>query len=234
MNKLQIFNFENHQVRTLIIENEPWFVAKDVCDVLGHSNSRAATERLDEDEKGVSKVYTPGGTQDMTVINESGLYSLVLTSNVPKAKAFKRWVTHEVIPSIRKTGVYVAPQVDSKMLYQIAQALEEKEKQIALMKPKAEFFDAVANSKDAIDLGTAAKVLNMGIGRTRLFKALRDLKILNKDNIPYQEYIDRGYFRTIEQKYTKPDGTTCINIKTLVYQRGLDYIRKILTEKKAI
>lgn len=234
MNKLQIFNFENHQVRTLIIENEPWFVAKDVCDVLGHSNSRAATERLDEDEKGVSKVYTPGGTQDMTVINESGLYSLVLTSNVPKAKAFKRWVTHEVIPSIRKTGVYVAPQVDSKMLYQIAQALEEKEKQIALMKPKVEFFDAVANSKDAIDLGTAAKVLNIGIGRTRLFKALRDLKILNKDNIPYQEYIDRGYFRTIEQKYTKPDGTTCINIKTLVYQRGLDYIRKILTEKKAI
>lgn len=234
MNKLQIFNFENHQVRTLIIENEPWFVAKDVCDVLGHSNSRAATERLDEDEKGVSKVYTPGGTQDMTVINESGLYSLVLTSNVPKVKAFKRWVTHEVIPSIRKTGVYVAPQVDSKMLYQIAQALEEKEKQIALMKPKAEFFDAVANSKDAIDLGTAAKVLNMGIGRTRLFRTLREQKILNKDNIPYQEYIDRGYFRTIEQKYTKPDGTTCINIKTLVYQRGLDYIRKILTEKKAI
>ena len=124
--------------------------------------------------------------------------------------------------------------VDSKMLYQIAQALEEKEKQIALMKPKAEFFDAVANSKDAIDLGTAAKVLNMGMGRTTLFRILREKKILNRENVPYQEYIDRGYFRTIEQKYTKPDGSTCINIKSLVYQKGLSYIRKILAEKKAI
>ena len=234
MNELTIFNFENQQVRTIIQDSEPWFVAKDVCDVLGHTNSRVATERLDEDEKGVSKVYTPGGGQEMTIINESGLYALVLTSNIPKAKAFKRWITHEVIPQIRKSGVYVSPQVDSKMLYQIAQALEEKEKQIALMKPKAEFFDAVANSKDAIDLGTAAKVLNMGMGRTTLFRILREKKILNRENVPYQEYIDRGYFRTIEQKYTKPDGSTCINIKSLVYQKGLSYIRKILAEKKAI
>ena len=234
MNELTIFNFENQQVRTIIQDSEPWFVAKDVCDVLGHTNSRVATERLDEDEKGVSKVYTPGGGQEMTIINESGLYALVLTSNIPKAKAFKRWITHEVIPQIRKSGVYVSPQVDSKMLYQIAQALEEKEKQIALMKPKAEFFDAVANSKDAIDLGTAAKVLNMGMGRTTLFRILREKKILNRENVPYQEYIDRGYFRTIEQKYTKPDGSTCINIKSLVYQKGLSYIRKILAERKAI
>jgi len=97
------------------------------------------------------------------------------------------------------------------------------------MKPKADFFDAVADSKGAIELGTAANVLGIkGIGRNKLFQVLRDKKILKDNNEPYREYIDRGYFRTIEQKYSKPDGTTHISIKTLVYQRGLDYIRKIL------
>jgi anti-repressor protein len=100
--------------------------------------------------------------------------------------------------------------------------------QIEADKPKVEFFDQVADSKDAIDIGCAARVLNMGIGRNRLFEILRDKRILMNDNKPYQSYIDRGYFRVIEQKYTKPDGSTNINIKTLVYQRGLDYIRKIL------
>ena len=96
------------------------------------------------------------------------------------------------------------------------------------MKPKAEFFDAVADSKDAIDIGSTAKVLNMGIGRNRLFELLRNEGVLMANNQPYQAYIDRGYFRTIEQKYTKPDGSTHIYIKTLVYQRGLDYIRQLV------
>jgi anti-repressor protein len=101
------------------------------------------------------------------------------------------------------------------------------------MKPKADFFDAVANSKDAIEIGQAAKVLNFGKGRNTLFAILREENILRDNNEPYQEYIDRGYFRTIEQKYAKPGGETCINIKTLVYQRGLDYIRKILDRRKS-
>lgn len=101
------------------------------------------------------------------------------------------------------------------------------------MAPKAEFFDAVAESKDAIDLGSAAKVLNMGMGRNGLFDFMRENAILMPNNQPYQKYIDQGYFRTIEQKYTKPDGTTCINIKTLVYQKGLDFIRKQLTGARA-
>jgi anti-repressor protein len=109
-----------------------------------------------------------------------------------------------------------------------AKQLESYQKEIALLKPKAEFFDAVADSKTAIEIGEAAKVLNMGIGRNNLFKFLRQQGILMENNQPYQEYIDRGYFRVIEQRYTKPDGSTHINIKTLVYQRGLDYIRKLL------
>ncbi len=103
----------------------------------------------------------------------------------------------------------------------------------AEMQPKADFFDAVADSKSAIELGTAANVLGIkGIGRNKLFQVLREKKILKENNEPYREYIDRGYFRTIEQKYSKPDGSTHINIKTLVYQRGLDFIRKTLKEEE--
>lgn len=119
-------------------------------------------------------------------------------------------------------------------LIEAQKLIESKDEVIALMKPKADFFDAVANSKDAIEMSQAAKVLNYGKGRNVLFKILRTEKILRDNNEPYQEFIDRGYFRLLEQKYTKPDGTTCINVKTLVYQRGLDYIRKVLDRQKAL
>ena len=108
-NELQVFDFNKHTVRVIMQGNEPWWVAKDVCDVLGLTNSRMALEALDEDEKGVSKVYTLGGEQDMNIISESGLYTLIMRSNKPAAKQFKRWVTHDVLPSIRKTGSYIMP-----------------------------------------------------------------------------------------------------------------------------
>lgn len=112
----------------------------------------------------------------------------------------------------------------------LAEANEKLNQQNALMAPKAEFFDAVADSKDAIAIGEAAKVLDMGIGRNKLFEFLRKKKVLMRDNLPYQEYIDRGYFRTVEQKYQTPEGETKISIKTLVYQKGLDYIRRLLQD----
>ena len=101
-------------------------------------------------------------------------------------------------------------------------------KQLNEQKPKVEFFDQVTDSKDAVDMASCAKTLNMGIGRNRLFEFLRTRSILDRHNLPYQRYIDLGYFRTIEQKFSKPDGTNCINIKTVVYQKGMDYIRKLL------
>lgn len=112
--------------------------------------------------------------------------------------------------------------------------IQEQDKKIQELLPKAEFYDAVAGSKDAIDIGSAAKVLDMGIGRNKLFEILRNKGVLMSNNIPYQKYIDCGYFRTIEQKYSKPDGTVCINIKTLVYQKGLDFIRKLLKEDNVV
>jgi anti-repressor protein len=113
----------------------------------------------------------------------------------------------------------------------LALEVEKQQLQIQTMKPKAEFFDAVTGSKDAIDIGTAAKVLNLGIGRNKLFQTLREKDVLMKGNTPKQNYIDRGWFRVIEQKYEKPDGSTHISIKTVVYQKGLDGIRKLLTKK---
>jgi prophage antirepressor-like protein len=109
------FKFENHAVRTVSKDGEIWFIADDVCKVLEHSNSRKAIERLDDDEKGVTKTYTPGGSQDMNIINEFGLYGLILTSRKPEAKSFKRWVIHEVLPAIRKTGRYEAGQPDEEL-----------------------------------------------------------------------------------------------------------------------
>jgi phage antirepressor YoqD-like protein len=119
-------------------------------------------------------------------------------------------------------------------LIEAQKLIEAKDETIALMKPKADFFDAVSDSKTAIEMSQAAKVLNYGKGRNTLFAILRAEKVLRDNNEPYQEFVDRGYFRVVEQKYTKPDGTTCISIKTLVYQKGLDYIRKVLDRQKAL
>lgn len=241
MNELKLFeNQEFGQVRVINQNGEPYFVLKDVCEVLGLTNASMIAGRLDDDE--VTKFNLGGLSGETNIVNESGLYSVILRSDKPQAKQFKKWITAEVIPSIRKHGAYMTADTiektltDPDYLIRLATRLKEEmegrakaERQIEQDKPKVEFFDQVAESKDAIDLGTAAKVLNMGIGRNRLFEVLRDKRILMNDNKPYQNYIDRGYFRVIEQKYTKPDGSTNISIKTLVYQRGLDYIRKVLT-----
>ncbi|NCD07800.1 MAG: transcriptional regulator, partial [Spirochaetia bacterium] len=114
-----------------------------------------------------------------------------------------------------------------------AKQIEEQQGIIEFQKPKVEFFDTVTGSSDTIDMGTVAKVLNKGIGRNKLFELLRDNNILDSKNQPYQTFIDRGYFRQVESKYTKPDGTNCINIKTVVYQKGLNYISKLIDKKSA-
>jgi len=233
----QVLNYKDHTVRMLIIDGEPWWVAKDVCEILDLGDTHKAVERLDDDERNLIPVTDSlGRLQETYIVNEAGLYSLILGSRKPEAKEFKRWITHEVIPQIRKTGSYA---LDPRRLLAAAvieaqKIIEEQDKKIKEMLPKAEFYDAVAGSKDAIDIGSAAKVLDMGIGRNKLFEILRNKGILMSNNIPYQKYIDCGYFRTIEQKYSKPDGTVCINIKTLVYQKGLDFIRKLLKEDNVV
>ena len=160
MSNLQIFNYENSsQLRTLIKDGEPWFVAKDLCEVLELGDVSKALSRLDDDEKGTNSILTPGGIQEMLVVNEPGLYSLILGSRKPEAKAFKRWITHEVIPSIRKTGSYqVQPMTQAEILLHTAQLMVNQEKKLlaiatkqeALENAQAETTQFIQNVKDAM------------------------------------------------------------------------------------
>ena len=241
MNELQIFNNEEFgEIRTITKDGEPWFVGKDITEKLGYQNgSRDIARHVDEDDQIVIRI--PGDTQNrnMLAINESGLYSLVISSKLPNAKKFKKWVTSEVIPSIRKNGGYIANQEQMTPEQIVANALivaqniiSQKDRQIEEMKPKAEFFDTVADSKTAISMNEVAKVLNIkGYGRNNLFDFLRENKVLDRWNVPYQRYIDNGWFRVIEQKYQK-NGEPVITTKTLVYQKGVDGIRRMIAKEK--
>lgn len=238
MEKLMIFkNQDFGQIRTVVKNGEAWFIGKDVAESLGFNNSRdAISTHVFAEDKGVDIIDTPGGRQKVTIINESGLYALVFGSRLPSAKSFKYWVTSEVLPSIRKNGMYATDELinNPDLLIAVATQLKEErqarvqaEQKVIEMKPKAEFFDAVADSKDAIEIGQVAKLIG-NIGRNRLFELLRDRKILMNNNQPYQKFIDSGYFRVVEQKYIRRNGDICINIKTLVYQKGVEYIRRLI------
>lgn len=228
MQSLQkVFNYKGQQVRTVIKDGQPWWVAKDVCNILGLGNSRMALERLDDDEKGVSLIDTPGGLQQMQVVNEPGLYVLILGSRKKEAKEFKRWVTHEVLPSIRQTGSYSLnqqfkiPQTYPEALRLAADLAEENLK----LKPKAEMHDLFLSAKNNQPMSAVAK--SLGIGRNKLFAFLREKKVLRYNNEPYQQYLDRGYFTVIEKPIVK--GEVVENItQTFVTAKGVDFIGKLL------
>lgn len=251
MNQLQrLFEYQGKQVRTIIRDGEPWFVAKDVCEVFSDTNYRRSVARLDDDEKGVSPVSTPGGVQEMTVINEAGLYSLLFhmqpqkkshmsheqyEQRVQALKKFKRWVTHEVLPSIRKTGTYSVtqyrlPQTYAEALRMLADEVEEHErtkKQLSIAAPKAEMYDVALSAKNAQSMSIVAKTL--GWGRNRLFAFLRDKGVLRHNNEPYQEYVERGYFVVRQVPISRSSGVQN-KPQTLVTAKGMDYIGKLLKE----
>lgn len=237
MNEIKVFeNKEFGQVRTLIINDEPWFVGKDVAMALGYSASRnAIASHVDDDDKLTHRFSASGQSRNMTIINESGLYSLVLCSKLPTAKKFKHWVTSEVLPSIRKNGGYIAGQetlsdaeLMAKALLVAQRTIENKNKQITEMKPKAEFYDTVTGAdNDWFTMNEAVKILNLGIGRNNTYKVLRWYGILNEKNIPYQRYVDVGYFRLIETTWKRND-EQYTGRALRVSSKGIDYIRKIL------
>lgn len=238
----KVFSSERFgNVRVVVLSDGPWFVGKDIAETLGYKNTnKAVMEHVDDEDKfmrstrgnemgklfsSLKEIQEIFGRQDNWFINESGIYSMIFGSALPIAREFKRWITHEVLPSIRKTGTYGIPQTYAEAL----QLAADQAKQLLEQKPKVEFFDAVAESKDAIEIASVAKVLDVpGVGRNKLFEFLRNHKILMRNNQPYQKYVDCGYFRIIEQKYERPNGDTCINIKTLVYQKGVKYIQELL------
>lgn len=245
MGNLKIFeNPRFGKVRAVPVDGEPWFVGKDVAEALGYSNPRKAlSDHVDTDDKGVTKCDTLGGTQEMTIINESGLYSLALSSKLPSAREFKRWITKEVIPSIRKHGAYMTPEViqksiqDPDFMIQILQNLkQEQEKNRALeadnqrMRPKEIFADAVSVSKDGILVGALAKLIHqngVGIGQKRLFQWLRDHGYLMKSgadkNMPTQKARELELFKVKERTINNPDGSVRLTRTTLVTGKGQQY-----------
>lgn len=237
MNELQVFNNAMFgDVRIILQNDEPWFVAKDVCECLEISNSRQALSRLDTDEK--ADVILNDGSQNrkMNIVNEYGLYNLVLSSRKPEAKEFKRWITHKVLPSLRKYGTYSTdiPRTLPDALKAYAGEIEAHNQTKALLeeqKPKVIFADAVSTSDTDILIGDLAKLLNQNghnIGQNRLFERLRKEGYLisrkgNSYNAPTQKAMELGLFRIKETAITHADGRTTINKTPKVTGKGQLY-----------
>ena len=244
MNELQVFkNQEFGSVRSLVINNEPWFVGKDVAESLGYTaTEKAIRTHIDGDDKGVTEMDTPGGKQKVVIINESGLYSLVLSSKLPSAKKFKRWVTSEVLPALRKTGQYQVKELSgselmAKALIEAQSVLAAKDKQIEEMKPKVVFADAVATSHTSILVGELAKILKQNgieMGQKRLFAWLREKGYLIKRqgtdyNMPTQKAMDLGLFEIKEGSYVNGSGVNITTKTPKVTGKGQQYfINKFL------
>lgn len=244
MNELQVFNnamFGN--VRIILQDNEPWFVAKDVCECLEISNSRQALSRLDTDEKADVILNDGSQNRNMNIVNEYGLYSLVLSSRKPEAKEFKRWITHEVLPSLRKYGTYSMdiPRTLPDALKAYASEIEAHNKTKALLeeqKPKVVFADAVNASHTSILVGELAKLLRQNgysIGQNRLFERLRNdgylIKCGSSKNIPTQKSMDMKLFEIKETTIVNSDGTLRITKTPKVTGKGQIYfINRFMSE----
>ena len=235
-NEIKIFeNEEFGSVRTMEINGEPYFVGKDVAEILGYANtSKALIDHVDDEDKLNNETLSSLGQRGGWLINESGLYSLILSSKLPTAKKFKRWVTSEILPAIRKTGSYsIQSKPDSYTIedpaararrwaeeYEEKKALEAK---IEEQKPLVEYAEHIQASKDVIDMKSMAKLASKNgikIGRNKLFSFLRDRKILDRENIPYANYMDKEWFQVVESPYTFNNGDVKIIRTTLVSPKG--------------
>ena len=254
MNDVTIFRKDEFgAVRAVTLEGEPWFVAADVCRALGLGNSSMAVSKLDEDEKGISLIDTLGGKQKLGIVSQSGLYALVLSSRKPEAKAFKRWITHEVIPSIRKTGGYIAGQEtmdDDQLLanaLMVAQRkIAERNKQLEAANakiqadaPKVLFAETVEKAEGDILVRQLAKLMvqrGYDTGEKRLYDLLRRdgfvIKANAKDqNAPTQRSVDMGLMRSIERTVSSAE-KTFISSTTLITPKGQIYfLNKYAPEK---
>lgn len=235
MNEVQLFNFENHEVRSLLINSEPWFVGKDVADVLGYADTNQAIRKhVDNEDRLTRRFDGTGQSRDMTIINESGLYSLVLSSKLPSAKKFKRWVTSEVLPALRKTGQYQVKELSgqelmAKALIEAQSVLAAKDKVIEEMKPKASYYDVILNCKGLLATSVIAK--DYGWSAIRLNEYLHKKGIQFKQGktwLLYQKYATEGYASTKTHEHLGNDGTNHANVHTYWTQKGRRFIYDLL------
>jgi prophage antirepressor-like protein len=248
MSELQIFqNAEFGSVRSITVNGEPYFVGKDVAEILGYSNTRKAIlDHVDEEDKGVTKCDTPGGSQELAVINESGLYSLILSSKLPGAKRFKRWVTSEVLPAIRKHGVFAMDDIvnNTDALIEALQAFKAERlqrmalesenavqrQQLSEMKPKASYYDVVLNSPDLVSITEIAKDYGWSAQRMNEYLHGRGIQFRQGGRIwiLYQKYAQKGLTSTKTHTYPAPDGTVHTKVHTYWTQKGRLFIYDLL------
>lgn len=224
-------------IRAINVSDEPWFVAKDVCDILGLGRQQDSTRYLDDDEKRRCLVNTPSGDQRMVCVSEPGLYKLIMRSRKPEAKAFQRWVTHEVLPALRRDGAYVASDgteddatLMARALLAAKRQMDAKDALIAEMRPKALFADAVAASDGTCLIGELAKMLRQNgveVGQNRLFGWMRRDGYLGSAgshrNVPTQRAMEMGLFRIKETAITHSDGHVTISRTPKVTGKGQRY-----------
>ena len=257
MNDIQVFNNpEFGEIRTVEINNEPWLVGKDVAEALGYTDTFGAMKKhVDQDDKLVCQIDSAGQKRDATVINESGLYSLVLSSKLPTAKKFTRWVTSDVLPSIRKHGAYMTPETLEKMVLTpdfgirlLTELKAEQDKRKALeatveeQKPHVLFSNAVSASKTTILIGALAKLLKqngINIGQNRLFEWLRQNGFLVKRgdnrNMPTQRAMEMGLFEVKESCHLNSNGCNVITKTTVVTGKGQCYfINRFLGKQNGV
>ncbi|ALH46412.1 phage antirepressor [Paenibacillus larvae] len=249
MNQLQVFNFTGKDVRVIMKDGHPWWVAKDVCDVLEIRNSRDALGRLDDDEKGVVLTDTLGGAQQLQVVNESGLYSLFLSSRKPESKKFKRWVTHEVLPAIRQTGTYSLSAAPSYMIddpikraeqwireYKEKQEAQTKalmlEQRVAEYEPKITYLDRILQSKGTVTITQIAKDYEMS-GQA-LNQILHEERVQYKQNgqwLLYRKHHDKGYTKSETIDIRRRNGDLYVTMNTRWTQKGRLFIHEILKRR---
>jgi anti-repressor protein len=244
--KIQIFeNKEFGKLRTVENDGKVMFVASDVAKMLGYAKPADAIK--------VHCRYTVkhgiphpqgNGTLGVNIIPEGDVYRLIIRSKLPSAQRFESWVFDNVLPAIRKNGMYMTQSVaqqaidnPTEFLARAVLLANDQIKKLKLendnLKPKAEFYDAVASTEDLTSIGDVAKLLDMGIGRNKLYAFLRSKGVLRSNNVPYQRYVDAGYFKLVESKVDRGE-TVMICTTTFVKQRGIDYIRKLLKEDSKV
>lgn len=241
MNQLEIFNNQEFgQVRTLVIENEPYFVGKEVAEILGYSNpQKAIRDHVDNEDKRTERIVHPlGGKQATVIINESGLYSLILKSKLPSAKKFKRWVTNEVLPQIRKHGMYATDELldNPDLLIEVATKLKEErtlrliaEQQVKELKPKADYCDRILSNKGLVTITSIAK--NYGMSARKFNELLHELGVQFSQSgawYLYSAYQDKGYTHTEPFDYVDSHGNTQVKPRTKWTQKGHLFIYNLL------
>lgn len=238
MNTPQIFNFEQNEVRTILVNDEPYFVGKDVADVLGYSNpQKAIRDHVDLEDKTQNDSFTVNGTA-VVLINESGLYSLILKSKLPSAKKFKRWVTSEVLPQIRKHGMYATDELlnNPDLLIEVATKLKEErtlrlvaEQKAAEMQPKADYYDRILNNKGLVTVSTIAK--NYGMSAVSFNKLLHELGIqFNQSGtwLLYSKFQDKGYTHIEPFDYEDKNGNRQVKTRMKWTQKGHIFLYETL------